>query len=76
MLHTLNVIMNAIESTTESTRRRARRLIEAFLCCDAALTPQQQVLLGQLKRTLDVNNISNVPPVPPPDFEGWAPMGL
>jgi hypothetical protein len=73
---TINSIMKAIEATTDSARRRARRLIEAFQRCGTALTPEQQVLLGQLKRTLDDMRISNQPPVSPPDFSGWAPLGI
>lgn len=60
MLQTLNIIMKTIEATTDSVRRRARRMIESFLRC-AALTPEQQVLLGQLKRTLEAKDKSNVP---------------
>lgn len=76
LINTMYIIMKAIEATTDRARRRALRLIEAFLRCGAALTQQEQVLLGQLKRILDSNNKSDVPPVSPPDYEGWAPLGI
>lgn len=76
MHQTLHIIMKAIEAATNNTRRRARRMIDSFLRCGAALTPEQQALLGQLKRTLDDNRISNQPPVPAPDLGGWAPLGI
>ncbi len=68
--------MKAINANTDNARRRARRVIEAFLRSGAALTPQQQGLLAELKRSLDVTRISNQTPVSQPDFGGWAPLGI
>lgn len=76
LINTMSIIMKAIEATTDSARRRARRLIEAFLRCGAVLTPQQQVLLAELKSTLDTNCTSGVPIASPPDFVGWSPLGI
>lgn len=42
LINIMLTIMKTIEATTDSARRRARRLIDTFLRCGALLTPQER----------------------------------
>jgi hypothetical protein len=77
LISSIHTLMKTLEATTDSARRRARRLIEKVLLCrPAAFNQHEHALLEQLKNALTAQAPIDRKPVSMPEYSGWSPLGI